>query len=300
MLNRSTRRHFHGQLGMALAGGSWILPASCQSPAEESSSGGSGGAASRPACDFQASFMTWDFPNPGSAEKHDIPHGNMARIQVDAMIDVIDNSSGESDRFVLIQPCRTERVYKEDRLFQIPSGEFRVIYSLEQHRSVGKGMTFRGRVSKGSPVKDNFRSLVIDVVTFPKTRVLQTPAEVNEATGANHPLVGRTEIKDPRLPLRYVIEYPIKTMNFMPTDNSYQIDTGPLLVPDFDREAEPVIDRLEMAHVAFNHKHPELAEFILRQPTPVMDDEGKELCRILHYSKVRVDSAQNTLLAGMG
>ena len=298
MMNRSTRRHFQGQLGAALAGGSWILPMACQTPAEESASG-SDESAARPACDFQASFMTWDFPNPGSTEKHDIPHGNMARIQLDAMIDVIDDSSGDSERFILIQPCRTERVYKEDRLFQIPSGEYRVIYSLERHRSVGKAMTYQGGVSKGSPVKDNFRSLVIDVVTFPNTRVLQTPAEVNEATGANHPLVGRSEIKDPQLPLRYVIEYPIKTMNFMPKDNSYQIDTGPLLVPDFDLEANSAIDRLEMAHVAFNHKHPNLAEFILRKPTPVTDDSGKELCQILHYSKVRVDSARNTLLAGM-
>ena len=297
-MNRSTRRHFQGQLGAALAGGSWILPMACQTPAEESASG-SDESAARPACDFQASFMTWDFPNPGSTEKHDIPHGNMARIQLDAMIDVIDDSSGDSERFILIQPCRTERVYKEDRLFQIPSGEYRVIYSLERHRSVGKAMTYQGGVSKGSPVKDNFRSLVIDVVTFPNTRVLQTPAEVNEATGANHPLVGRSEIKDPQLPLRYVIEYPIKTMNFMPQDNSYQIDTGPLLVPDFDLEANSAIDRLEMAHVAFNHKHPNLAEFILRKPTPVTDDSGKELCQILHYSKVRVDSARNTLLAGM-
>ena len=113
-------------------------------------------------------------------------------------------------------------------------------------------------------------------------------------------VVGRTEIKDPKHPLRYVIEYPIKTMNFMPKDNSYQIDTGPLLVPDFDLEAESaVIDRLEMAHVAYNHKYPDLAEFILRKPTAVTDDSGNELCQILHYSKVRVDSAQNTLLAGM-
>ena len=298
MMNRSTRRHFQRQLGAALAGGSWILPMACQTPAEESASG-SDESAARPACDFQASFMTWDFPNPGSTEKHDIPHGNMARIQLDAMIDVVDDSSGESERFILIQPCRTERVYKEDRLFQIPSGEYRVIYSLEQHRSVGKAMTYRGGRSVGRLVKDNFRSLVIDVVTFPNTRVLGTPAEVNEATGANHPLVGRTEIKDPQLPLRYVIEYPIKTMNFMPKDNSYQIDTGPLLVPDFDLEANSAIDRLEMAHVAFNHKHPNLAEFILRKPTPVTDDSGKELCQILHYSKVRVDSARNTLLAGM-
>ena len=223
----------------------------------------------------------------------------MARIQLEAIIDIADDSSGDSERFILIQPCRTERVYKEDRLFQIPSGEYRVIYSLDQFRSVGTRITYQGGRSAGAPVKDKFRSLAIDVVTFSNTRALQTPEEVNEATGANHPIVGRTEIKDPELPLRYIIEYPIKTMNIMPKDNSYQIDTGPLLVPDFDLESSSVIDRLEMAHVAFNHKAPDLAEFILRQPTPVTDDNGRELCKILHYSKVRVDSARNTLLAGM-
>jgi len=82
------------------------------------------------------------------------------------------------------------------------------------------------------------------------------------------------------------------------TDNSCQIDTGPLLVPDFDLDQEWAIDRLEMAHVAFNHKAPDLAEFILRQPTPVIDEAGRELCQVLHYSKVRVHSARNTLLAG--
>ncbi len=282
---------------MALAGGGWILPLACGTPPTESStsSGGSG----REACNFQASFMTWDYPPPAYTEKHDIPFGNIARIQLDAMIDVIDDSGGGRERFVLIQPCRTERVYKEDRLFQIPSAEYRVIYSLEQHRSVGKAMTYGGRRPVGRLVKDTYRSLVIDVVTFPDTRVLRTPAEVNDATAANHPLVGRTEIKDPQLPLRYVIEYPIKTMNIMPKDNSYQIDTGPLLVPDFDLDQASAIDRLEMAHVAFNHKAPDLAEFILRQPTPVLDDDGRELCRVLHYSKVRVHAARNTLLAGI-
>ena len=282
---------------MALAGGGWVLPMARGAPAEESSTGS--GAGVPPACNFRSSFMTWDHPPPAYTEKHDVPYGNMARIQLDAMTDVIDDSSGERVRFVLIQPCRTERVYKEDRLFQIPSAEYRVIYSLEQERSVGMRMTYQGETHVGRLVKDIYRSLVIDVATFSNTRVLRSPAEVNEATGANHPLVGRTEIKDPRRPLRYVIEYPIKTMNFMPKDNSYQIDTGPLLVPDFDLDQDSAIDRLEMAHVAFNHKAPDLAEFILRKPTPVTDDDGRELCQVLHYSKVRVDAARNTLLAGI-
>ena len=52
-------------------------------------------------CNFQASFMTWDLPPPTSKDprphaRHDIPRGNRARIQLDALIDVINEESGSS------------------------------------------------------------------------------------------------------------------------------------------------------------------------------------------------------------
>jgi len=73
-----------------------------------------------PACDFQASFMTWDVryrDDPQPYARHNIPHGKRARIQIDAIIDVIQAATGDSERFVLIAPCRMEWVYAEDHLF---------------------------------------------------------------------------------------------------------------------------------------------------------------------------------------
>jgi len=93
-----------------------------------------------------------------------------------------------------------------------------------------------------------------------------------------------------------VLEYPIRTMNFQPITNSFQVDTGPLLVPEFDAKVKKTIDRLEMAHVAYNRL--DHAEFILRRPTPIADDDGTELCRVLHYSEVQEHSAVNVILAG--
>ena len=63
----------------------------------------------------------------------------------------------------------------------------------------------------------------------------------------------------------------------------------------FDR-AERAIDRLEMAHIAYNRL--DRAEFILRRPTPVEDNDGKPLCHVLHFSEVREDRAVNQILAG--
>ena len=169
------------------------------------------------ACDFRSSYMTWDLPprpDPRPYARHVLPLGNKARIELEALIDVIDEASGESERFVLIAPCRTEWVYAEDRLFQIPSREYRMIYSLKEHRGMGSGITYKGPPSKGGSHAENFRSVEIDVQTFPGTRHLKTPAEINSATENNIPLVARTEIRDSKRGQRYILEYPIRTMNF--------------------------------------------------------------------------------------
>ncbi|MHC4403080.1 MAG: hypothetical protein ACYTG0_25750 [Planctomycetota bacterium] len=299
MLPKLTRRAFKRDVGALILGGALAGPLANEQARAEDGASTRNQAKPNDACNFQASFMTWDFPyrkDPRPYARHNIPHGNIARIQLDALIDVIAKETNESERFVLIAPCRAEWVYAENRLFQLPSREYRNVYSLTEQRSMGRGITYDGERSSGRPVSDDFQSLKIDVQTFPRTRVLHTPAEILEATADNVPLVGRTEIDDPAGKHGYVIEYPIKTMNFQPKTNSFQVDTGPVLVPDFNVKADHAIDRLEMAHVAYNRL--DRAEFILRRPTPIEDADGKALCQVLHYSEVREDPAATQLLAG--
>jgi hypothetical protein len=118
------------------------------------------------ACDFQASYMTWDLPprkDPRPYARHNTPHGNIARIQLEALIDIFDEATEKSERFALVAPCRTEWVYPEKDLFQLPSIEHRNIYSLTEERSMRKGITSDGAHSPGNPVLDTFRSLKIDL-----------------------------------------------------------------------------------------------------------------------------------------
>ena len=252
-----------------------------------------------PACDFQSSYMTWDVPyriDPRPYARHNAPHGNMARIQLDAIIDVVQTATSKCERFVLIAPCRTEWVYAEDHLFQLPSREYRNIYSLTQRRGMGRGITHTIEQSRGEPVSPTFRSLTIDVHSFGQTRLLKTAAAIVEATAQNTPLVGRTVITHPDGQTRYVLEYPVKTMNFQPRTDSFQVDTGPILVPDFTANAQQPIDQLEMAYIAYNRL--DRAEFILRRPTTIKDKDDQALCEVLHYSEVREDRAENVILAG--
>ena len=254
------------------------------------------------ACDFSSSFMTWDYPpkpDPrGAKSRHKTPLGNKARIEIEALIDVINETTNESERFVLIAPCRTEWVYAEDNLFQLPGSEYRLIFSLKEQRGMGSGLTAPTGFSRAHPVAGDYTSLKIDVRTFPQSRLLSTPAEVNAASEANLPIVGRTQIRDPQRKERYVIEYPIRTMNYRPENASFQVDTGPLLVPDPKSQATKAIERLEMAHVAYNHVNLNRAEFILRRPTPVKNASGRELTRVHHYSEPHAFPAVTQLFAG--
>lgn len=250
-------------------------------------------------CNFQSSYMTWDVPprkDPRPNARHNIPLGNKARIQLDAIVDVTDLRTEASERYVLIAPCRTEWVYASEGMFQIPSREYCNIYSLKEERSLMSAITYDGEISIGRPIGSHFRSLKIDVKTFIRFRELTDRAAINRAIEANVPLVGRTVIEDEGRKERYSLEYPIRTMNFRPENGSFQVDTGPLLVPDRDSKSAKVIDRLEMAHVVY--KTLDHAEFILRRPTPVKDKAGKESYRTLYYSEIAKWKASAVILAG--
>ena len=296
---RLTRREFQAGAGALLLGGALVVPLTPASDGGETGQEALSAVDVAEVCDFHRSFMTWDFPfrpDPRPHARHNIPHGNMARIQLDAMVDVVSHHSGATERFVLIAPCRAEWVYAENQLFQLPNREYCNIYSLTEQRGMECQITCSDQTSRGTPVSNDFRALKIDVRTYVRARRLGTPAEIVEATAANLPLIARTYLDDPARALQYVLQYPVKTMNFQPKSNSFQVDTGPLLVPDFSAPDERAIDCLEMAHIAYNRL--DRAEFILRRPTSITGADGMALCQVLHYSQTREHPARHELFAG--
>ena len=159
--------------------------------------------------------------------------------------------------------------------------------------SLGKGMIYEGGKRISTPTKETFTSLKFTIRSFPSTTVLQTDEVVVEATLKEVPLVAQTEIWDEQRRMRAIIEYPVKTMNFHPERKRFQVDTGPLPLPDFASDAEEQIEWFSLAHVVYNTF--DRAEFIIYQPTPVFKD-GQEVCSVVHYSGIKVYEAKNTIL----
>src|SRR5688572_13241949 len=167
------------------------------------------------ATDFSRSYMYWTVPpNPNDTRQPGhMPWGNSVRISLDARLEVTDEKSGKSDEFILIAPCRSEWMYRDDVIFQVPGGEYRGVWSRERTRGLGMRVSFEGETSRSRPVADSHAFLDFEINKYPVATVLKDDAEAVEATWRGLPLVARTEIHDAQHGIRAVLEYPIKTMN---------------------------------------------------------------------------------------
>ncbi len=112
---------------------------------------------------------------------------------------------------------------------------------------------------------------------------------IYEATISNKALVSRTEYSDGGYDI--CIEHPVKTMNVTDRERVFQTDTGPIILPNFEREVERPIEYFELAFSAFNA--PDWAEFAINAPTPLNDEIS-----VNHYSQTRrIENTRNSLIA---
>jgi hypothetical protein len=234
--------------------------------------------------DFARSFMTFFMPNGG----------NIARILLDAACTIVDDRDGRQENFYLIQPCRAERMYLDGPLFQMPNYEFCGVFSATEFMLIRTHWLSERDNREAGAHRDRFAEVRLDIAPVDGAP-LGDAREIAEATLANRPLVARTELSDPASGRRAVLEYPIKTMNVQVEPNRFQVDTGPLLAPDFGSTAPRPIERFDLAYVVYNAL--DRAEFILRRPRATA--EGSPA--VTDYTTVQIGLATNTLYcAGRG
>jgi hypothetical protein len=247
-------------------------------------------------CDFPRSYIRW---NNGPVRNDDrkpghMRWGNRVRIEVDARCTVVDKKAGREEEFVLIAACRTEWMYRDDTLFEEESREFREIWSAAESVSVTYGLVHGSWDPVNTDLGERFIDFSVELNFHDHAQELESDDAIVEASMGSRPLVARTEVENDTSGLRAVLEYPIHTMNFLTDRRRFQVDTGPLLFPDFSRRTDRWINLFAVAHTCYNTA--DRAEFILRRPTPVVRD-GVAVCEVMHYSDIRCLPARNRLFA---
>jgi hypothetical protein len=247
--------------------------------------------------DFARSYVLWSRQHQSYDHQ---PWGNSARILFEARCTVTNADTGEQDVFYLSNPCRSEWMYRDEEIFVLPNGDFRAIHSATRYRAMRRPLT------EDDPVDEARRNRPSDLPTasfigydlvtraLPHVTPLTTEAAIIAAIQAGESLVGRSEIWDEGGQVRATLDYPIKTINFNSEPARVQVDTGPLLLPDFAATDEHWIDRIVLAHIGYNTF--DRAEFIIQRPTPI-EREGRTVATVLHYAEVRVQAARHTLFS---
>jgi hypothetical protein len=235
------------------------------------------------AIDFPNSFLTFNRENR-----------NIARIQLDARCEYAPDAGSRPREYFLITPCKSERMYVEEDLWQDPNHDYRGFYSETEHMTL-KVYPSADRDKRYPQLnRQRFAEMKLDIRRYAFTCRLQSDAEIRDAILANCRLVARHTILDDATGGWATLEYPVKTINAHPAKAEWQVDTGPVGVPEFGAAAELDVERLRVAYVAYNRfAH---VEFLVRCPTPVAVEE-RTVFATSHYSRVMKFRGEGQMLA---
>jgi len=278
---QTNRRHF-------LAGGIGSLAAmagsACQSNAGEPDPGEAHGARlpDSPCLDYGLSFIS------NSAAF------NAVRFWVESRTTVIDDAAGSSTAFYQCASCKSENTFAKENLFHEDNYDFLPILGDGQWLIFRRPAGLSERYRQVKKAEELWGKPILCLREGKRVTHLDAWPKIRDAAAEGLPIVSQTEIKSDETGLRAILECPAKTLNVSLDQEVYQVDTGPVTFPDLTRRYENLIECLSLAFVAFNA--PDFADFILEQPTPVVENE-QELCQIYHYSQPFSLPAANRLLA---
>ena len=232
---------------------------------------------------------------------------NSPRFWVESRCRVIDEKAGKTTEFLQCGLCKAERTFATSNLFVADNYDFLPVFS-EEH-----GVIFRRRVHLGGKYREvrpvsEWWGGIESRLRMVRGRVLRSPDEIFAAMQQGKLIVGQTEIRDGKTGRVAVIEYPVKTINFERNRKDWQVDTGPVLLPDLSVPPDQWSHTVKLSHIAF--RSPGWADFLVDQPTPVPaadetdkvgdnDDENGDKSRYLtyHYSGQVHHTTRNVLLA---
>ena len=101
------------------------------------------------------------------------------------------------------------------------------------------------------------------------------------------PLNAITEIENEKY--RFLIQYPIKTINVNEKVKMVQPDTGPILFSDLNHDFEMIMENLELAFIAWNKT--DYAEFLVRKEKKLNQEFS-----VFHYHEVKKMKVINSII----
>ena len=229
--------------------------------------------------DFARSHFTWDhrphrpdpdykYPGGFVGEPGDAYH---VRIGYDAVCTIGGDDDAPPLEIFLLQPCLAEYTIADRNLFQVPSQEFRVALSRTHGIPIAARPSTEREPTVATPHAGRYAGTDFTTHEVPDAHGTRDAGEVLRAVLAGRRLNARTTHHDNALGLTVTLEYPIRTINIDRAKGTFQVDTGPMALPDLATWDGATVSRVFLAHAAFSAW--DRAEFILRREVEPLASE---------------------------
>lgn len=218
---------------------------------------------------------------------------NSVRFKIESRTIITDALTGRESVYYLCASCKAEWTFGPHSLFLEDNFDFLPVFG------DGSVLVFRRHASKrGETYRAVYPALWgIPIINLPDPRFvveLDSFQKLYDAAFEGLPIIAQTRIENADIGLSALIEYPCKTVNLNFPSSVYQMDTGPVALPDLSKKYSVPLDSLELAFVAFNK--PDFADFIVEAPIAIVEG-GTEVATVYHYSKTRTFSTSNKIFA---
>ncbi|MBT5871927.1 MAG: hypothetical protein HOH43_00800 [Candidatus Latescibacteria bacterium] len=207
---------------------------------------------------------------------------NEVRFWVESRMMLLDDATGDSEQYIQAASCKSEDTFAQENLFLEDNYDFLPVFGPKIGIIFRRKVGFDPNYKQCLPITDMWGGPRYDLTESTNCEVLSDNHAIIAATHDGQPLVAQTEIRDTESKRRAIIEYPLKTMNTRREDGAYQVDTGPVLFPDFVIDHVHSSEMISLAFVAFNGST--RADFILEAPTDIHRDRIRK-ATVHHYSR---------------
>ena len=217
---------------------------------------------------------------------------NEVRFWVESRTRIADTRTGAVEDYVQAGSCKSERTFADSDLFAEDNYDFLPVFGPEW------GLIFRRKVHLNPeyrsivPASQMWDGQIYHLVEGAAVAELTATEDVRRATYDFTPIVAQTSLSNPDTGLEAIVEFPVKTMNTHRERDLYQVDSGPVILPDLSRRHERHADGMALAFVAFNQPH--RTDFVVEEETGLPGADG--VC-VHHYSRRLSTPARNALYA---
>ena len=216
------------------------------------------------------------------------------RFWIESRTILYDDRAGRKTAIYQYGSCKSEHTFAEKDLLQQDNFDFMPIYGGEDILVLRRHVDARDRYRELCKATEMWGEPILRLHYGKSVAELKTFEEIRDVAASDTPLAAQTELVNEETGLRCLMEYPVKTMNISIDRGMWQVDTGPIALPDLTRRFEPPVDSVRLAFAVFNAPH--FCDFVIEQPTPVLREE-QEVCRVYHYSDPVSLPAKNRVLA---